>query len=444
MTGVVDFQIIQREEDGYAEVVFSGQMPPDCKIESEVYAHVVREDDNLTVIDWTRCLIRDDQWSAGLRLPEGGLYRLEASLSDAESPMEWKRRLKNVCHVGVGDLYLLTGQSNMAGYGRDTAYDPPCLGVHLYGNNGRWQIATHPLNDSTESIYPENAEYPSGTSLALSFARLLKERIGLPVGLVQASLGGSSLAMWHPEENGILYRSMLRRMAVVGTVRGVLWHQGCSDANEKDSMTYLKRFTRMVKLWRKKLGNIPFLTVQLNRWTGGGHSAENDRYWGKIREAQRLAAQMIPQVYVVPSIDLSVTDGIHNSSSANVTIGERLAYTALSAIYKKPGQMAPSVSAVNYVDDTHVFVRFPPEFHVSAMDGSGIGMHIEDKNGLIECSAAEARDGGLLVTAVRPFTLPAEYHALWGCYPPAFVPRDRHGMPMLACYGVEVQKPGSM
>ena len=88
MTSVVDFQIIQREADGYAETVFSGSMPPDCKPGSEVYAHVVREDDNLTIIDWTRCEIRSGEWSIVLRLPEGGLYRLEASISDAENPME--------------------------------------------------------------------------------------------------------------------------------------------------------------------------------------------------------------------------------------------------------------------------------------------------------------------------------------------------------------------
>ena len=103
--------------------------------------------------------------------------------------------------------------------------------MHLYGNNGCWSVAAHPLNDSVDTIYPENAEHASNTSPALSFARMLRRRLGVPVGLVQASLGGSPLSRWHPEETGDLYRAMLRRLDAVGQVGGVLWYQGCTDTD---------------------------------------------------------------------------------------------------------------------------------------------------------------------------------------------------------------------
>lgn len=55
-------------------------------------------------------------------------------------------------HLGIGDLFVITGQSNSAGYGKDPIFDPPELGIHLLKNNGRWDMASHPFNDSTATI----------------------------------------------------------------------------------------------------------------------------------------------------------------------------------------------------------------------------------------------------------------------------------------------------
>ena len=415
----------------------SGKIPEEAGENQMIYVCAFRETDNLLVADWLQAEKIAKDWYVRIRLPEGGPYRLEACLSDKACCLEWEKRILCIHHVGVGDLYILAGQSNMAGYGRDTAYDPPCMGVHLYGNNGKWDIAAHPLNDPTDTIYPETAEYNSGTSPALAFGRRLKETLGIPIGLVQASLGGSTLDKWHPREEGSLYRAMLRRLNVVGKVKGVLWYQGCSDATEESAGTYLERFCEMVALWRKQVGNIPFLTVQLNRW--GENKAGNERNWGILKEAQRQAAIQIKDVHVVPSYDVTMSDGIHNSSGANVVLGERLALTALRMVYQKPGSIAPSVKQVEYVDDTHIKLYFQEGFHVAPTDRHAEGMHVEDPQGLTECLLAEWEQNGMLVTTKRPFTLPAKYHAFWQDNIPAFIPHDTNGMPMLACYGVNIE-----
>ena len=441
MVEITDYQILQRDPTGYAMGIFCGDIPAEYNERGRVYARAVREDDGLTIVGWKLCQIEKGIWRTEMHLPEGGLYRLEASWCEGETSPEWALRVKTIHYIGVGDLFMLTGQSNMAGYGRDAAYDPPQLGVHLYGNNGRWNVAAHPLNDSVGTIYPENAEYTSSTSPALAFGRRLMERLGIPIGLIQASRGSSALTEWHPEEDVSLYRAMLRRLDVVGPIKGVLWYQGCSDANATDANRYLERYARMVELWRDRIGKVPFLTVQLNRRTTVGELEESHRYWGLICEAQRQAARQIPDVYVVPSLDLPVTDGIHNSSGANVIIGERLANTALQGIYGKSGQLAPSVSAVEYVDEMHVYVGFPSDFCMTTIDEVGDDMNLEDVDGLISCVRATNWKNGFLVTAARPIQLPARFYALWRCCPPAFVPRDKHGMPMLACYGVDVKVP---
>lgn len=64
----------------------------------------------------------------------------------------------------------------------------------------------------------------------------------------------------------------------------------------------------MVELWREKLGDVPFITVQLNRWAEGGVSRiENDRYWGTVRDAQRRLAEDIPGVHIISVMDIPMS-----------------------------------------------------------------------------------------------------------------------------------------
>jgi len=437
MTDIMDFQIVQREQDGYAWVSFGGSLAADPAEGQRILARAVREDDNLTIIHWTECSCDGQKWSVDLHLPEGGLYRLEACIQSGDP--EWSEIIRRVYHVGVGDIYVTAGQSNMTGYGRDNAYDPPVLGVHALAADGKWCIAVHPLADAIGSIFghPEKA---TGTSPALSFARRLKERLGVPIGILPAAVGGTSLSQWHPEQAGDCWKDMCRRLTYVGDFKGFIWCQGCSDANENDAPTYFERFCRMIELWRAAYGSKPMLIVQLNRWMGT-KTGEQDIFWGIIRDAQRRAMLEIPDVFTVPSLDLPVTDGIHNSSGANVLIGERLANAALQYIYQRPGQSVAFVLGAEAVDETHILVYVTPGHRVLAMDNRASGMNAEDADGLIKCMDAVPVPDGLLVNTERPYTLPARFHYAWRSHPPVFAVRDQCDMPLLACYGVEIRDP---
>ena len=46
------------------------------------------------------------------------------------------------------------------------------------------------------------------------------------------------------------------------------------------------------------------------------------------------------------------------------------------------------------------------------------------------------------MTVGEPFELPAQLHAYWRVEMPVFITRDLSGMPMLSCYGVEVEAEG--
>jgi len=349
------WQILQHV-DGYASVAVGGTWSvgaDETVVPEPVYIRAVREEDGDEVIPWMPCVMRGERrWDAVLgRLPAGGPYRIESCLRrDPTIGIEWAARGDMIHHVGVGDLWLIAGQSNAVGYGRGPIYDPPELGVHLLRHDGAWDLATHPFNDATASIYPANRDDANpGHSPFLAFARVIRRAIGHPIGLLMAARGGSPLAAWDVEDDGSLTRNMLRIVADAGgRVRGILWYQGESDTTSFAAPSYLARFTRTVAAWRDLLNDpaLPILTVQLNRLTVEQDWGTTDEGWGRVRDAQRCAAGVIAKVYVVPTLDAPLSDNIHNGPAGNILIGERLARLALGVVYglREPS-MAPTIAA---------------------------------------------------------------------------------------------------
>ncbi|MEG1887737.1 MAG: sialate O-acetylesterase, partial [Oscillospiraceae bacterium] len=155
-----------------------------------------------------------------------------------------------------------------------------------------------------------------------------------PIGIVQTALGGTRLSLWNPNEDGILYFDMIRIIEeYVGEIKAILWYQGCSDALPQIADDYYERFMNMVSKLRTalRMPKLPVLTAQLNRSIAIGE--DNDDGWAKVREAQRKAAHN-ENIYVVPTIDMTLSDAIHNDCRSNVAIGQRMAETALKNIYK--------------------------------------------------------------------------------------------------------------
>ena len=409
-----------------------------------MFVRVLREEDNRTVVPFTECALNGRCWRIELSVPQGGLYRAEARLAPNKtktqcSNYDWSPLIACANHFGVGDIFVMAGQSNMSGYGRDPAYDPPEPGGHLFDNAGRWVLAAHPLNSVPDPVYPNN-DAASGTSPALAFARMMKRELGVPVGLVAAALGGSSLEAWNPaEEDPFLYHSMAAKISEVGSFAGMLWYQGCNETVEaEEAENYLEKFTQTVSLWRKEFGCFPIVTCQLNRhaWK----EENRDRLWGLVREAQRQAAKKIPGVTVVPTIDMFTSDGIHNASGACVVIGERMASVLLKAVYGKPGSFAPSIRRIEQPDERRIQLHFEGDHVLRSMDDLASGLNIEDEKGIMDCVSINVSDKGVIVTAERDIGENAVFHAYWKREEPAFFLRDVYGMPMLACFNVKIEK----
>lgn len=449
-----DWQILQQKE-GAAKITASGRyvLPPESDItQPVVYLRIVREDNGMPVVDWQPAKLQaGETWEGELTVPAGGLYRLETCLTQQGNPvLEWATRGDMRHHLGVGDLYVIAGQSNSAGYGKDPFYDPPELGVHLCRNSLRWDLATHPMNESTDMAHPANLEGCNpGASPYLAFGKLLRRELGYPIGLLQTSLGGSPLSQWNPEEDGRLYRSMMEVIASQGgSVRGVLWYQGCSDVGKEESRTYGERFTRVVRAFREEMGeDTPWLTVQLNRRLRQEEVSAEDAGWGRVREAQRQAARNLLGISIVPATDCGLSDGIHNSAAANVMLGERLAGAALRDIYHRPWSCgAPDLKAIRHTSPDTLELTFAPVagrlFDIDSHDVRCRAFTVEDTTGKeIAVVQAELTEDTITLHLAEAVSGLCRVSAGWQMEPPVRLPLDfATHQPILSFYQVEAEE----
>lgn len=159
-------------------------------------------------------------------------------------------------------LYLMAGQSNMAGSApveaRDTVPDARILRLN---KDNRWEIAKEPLR------FDKDIE---GVSPGIAFARrMIREDTTITIGLLPAAVGGTSIDLWKPgafdtKTNLYPYDRALAQAKIAtqsGTLKGIIWHQGESDSSPEKSEDYAKKLKQVIQRFRTDLGNdtLPFV-----------------------------------------------------------------------------------------------------------------------------------------------------------------------------------------
>lgn len=449
-SGLKDWQILQQKH-GYATIYICGIWSSEEEVKDlRVFARIVKEDTGETVIPWSLSEdLGDNKWEIMIsNIPAGGLYRLETCVNNKNSvSFEWALRGDIIHHIGVGDLYVIAGQSNAAGYGKDPVYDPPELGIHLYKNSKHWDLASHPMNDSTNTLHIINRDgCNTGNSPYLSFSKYLKRELNYPIGLIQTSLGASPLSRWNPEEIGDLYQNMMDTILEVGgEIKGILWYQGCSDTDEEQSKTYMERFETMVKHVRKDVRNeeLPVITVQISRVTSAEYEKGNQG-WSKVREAQRQAANKIKNVFVIPSLDTTLSDLIHISSASCLVLGERMARLALQHIYSKNIKAsAPDIKKVVQMNAKQVKMMFSnvqDRLYYYDATVSNISFGVEDDNGVVNIISYESMDPNMVILNLDRDIMGHGYvNNAFGMNPKCIIPVDfATHLPILAFHRVPI------
>lgn len=208
-------------------------------------------------------------------------------------------------------LFLLIGQSNMAGRGKieeqDKVTNPD---IFMLTKDLKWVIAKDPVHFDKAA---------AGVGLCSEFARdVFKADPKSPIGLIPCAMGGSSLDQWQPGKP--LYVTAISRAKEAvkqGRLAGILWHQGESDAKPESIATYPARFETMITQLRKDLGveNVPVLIGEIIPGHGN-HDAVN--------VALAETAKKTPNAALVSSADLGKKQ-LHYDSADYRALGKRYA-----------------------------------------------------------------------------------------------------------------------
>lgn len=163
-------------------------------------------------------------------------------------------------------LYLLVGQSNMAGRGTVEASDTvPNRRVLRLNPAGQWEVAKDPVHFDKPV---------AGVGPGLAFGRAMAAAdTSVVIGLIPCAVGGSGIEAWAPgayfaDTNTYPYDEALARARVAqpaGTLAGIIWHQGETDSSPEKTPAYSTRLAALIAQFRADLRSptLPFVAGQL-------------------------------------------------------------------------------------------------------------------------------------------------------------------------------------
>jgi hypothetical protein len=227
-------------------------------------------------------------------------------------------------------IYLMAGQSNMAGRGFVAGEDTLSSSLVLaLDKNNEWVYAKEPLH------YYEPTR--TGLDCGLSFAKELSKKLGnkITIGLVPCAVGGSSIEQWlnNATYRGVtLYSNFLEKAkaaAQYGTIKGLLWHQGESNTGERSRINYKQKLETFFAKLRNDLQQ-PDLPIYMGT-LGSYLTKYSFPYTEEINKDIKEVTESGKNIYLIKTSDFThLKDTIHFDSPSQRSMGKRFA----KAVYK--------------------------------------------------------------------------------------------------------------
>jgi acetyl esterase/lipase len=220
-------------------------------------------------------------------------------------------------------VFLMAGQSNMAGRGfvepQDTIPSERILSIN---RKNEIILAKEPLNFYEPKM--------NGLDCGVSFAKELLKQVpeNVSILLVPTAIGGSAIRKWlgdsiHREVQLLSnFEAKMRLAKKYGRIKGILWHQGESDANEDCIPNYEERLTNLMVKFRSFAGDrsLPVLIGEL------GTYSKNKANWLLINEQIKSYVSQDVNAELIQTSDLiNRGDSLHFDSQSQRILGERFA-----------------------------------------------------------------------------------------------------------------------
>ncbi len=320
----------------------------------------------------------------------------------------------------VGEVWLGSGQSNMAlpvsrakNYEQEQAAANLPL-VRMFRENSNGEAAAQADAKGTWSLTTPSTVGTYSAALYF-FGREIHQKLGVPVGLINSSVGGTPIEAWidkdtqravpelaaaakaapapmAPEAAAELYKKQLERWEVlvkkakeanmpaprkpldpaavsgrkndVGglfngkiaplipyAIRGALWYQGEANSGPEKAFLYGTQLSLLIKDWRSRWG-YEFPFA----WAQLPNFGVVGRDWPTMRE-QMLKTLAVPHTGMGINIDIGEEKNIHPQNKQEV--GRRLSLWALGTVYdQKVDSTSGPLPAGNEVSNGRVVVSF--------------------------------------------------------------------------------------
>jgi sialate O-acetylesterase len=369
---------------------------------------------------------------------------LRASSTPATLTVSGKNTIE-LKDILVGEVWLVAGQSNMQrllsetanGEAATAAANHPLLRLFNVSRAVAFKHASPPLG-RWRACTPESVKEFSAAGYY--FGVELQKELGVPVGLINSSYGGSQAEAWTPvdyllaspdlrptverakiwdeerprvkaeyEEQIKRWRAeadkarsagarpspspavpdALREYRVASSIyngmieplipfliRGAFWYQG--ESNEERAEQYAILLPVMIRAWRERWGegDFPFGIIQLPNYRDPKPEPA-DEAWSHVREAQRRTALATRNAGLVVTIDIGEAHDIHPKNKLDV--GRRMARWALAEVYGRKLTPTGPVLRGARVEGPKMVLTF---------DDVGAGLKIRDGDKLEEFAVA--------------------------------------------------------
>ncbi|MBT6461730.1 MAG: sulfatase-like hydrolase/transferase, partial [Opitutae bacterium] len=174
---------------------------------------------------------------------------------------------------------------------------------------------------------------------------MAEENPNVHIGLIPCAAGGSPIRSWeeggyhsqtrsHPWDDALVRANVALRD---GTLKGILWHQGESDSNDKDAAIYEAKLHDLIARFRKELSapDVPFIAGQMGIFP--------ERPWNAAKKKVDRAHQNLPgkvhnSAFVSAEGLTHKGDKVHFSAEAYRELGTRFAkaYIAMVSGVSRP------------------------------------------------------------------------------------------------------------
>lgn len=412
--------------------VFAGEAKSGTAITAELYSA-----DGALCAQGSSVADSDGKFKVSFLSPSGGYEEYTVILKAASSEFA---RLERVV---FGELWLSSGQSNMqyplaqSRTGREMFAKQEKLSkwlrvllVPAYPGNTAGPEFTYaqPQTDIDGAVWVtgENLSVYNMSAVSYFFAKELMEELDMPVGILNASLGGSAIASWLSRDaidgdaqvrNNLVsdneyielsdwkadkqnvYVDMTanynHKIEALGNFRpsGMIWYQGESDVG-KSAEFYSGAFDLMQRSYTEHFGYedglMPIIYTQLASFLYGENTfviPDRNIDFTEIQQASPESRAMVT-IYDVPLTYIPEAGAIHPECKEE--IGERMAFAAEGLVYGEENSYSAATVKETVISDGAVFVTFENTGDgLVCPDGELFGFAVCGKNGVYIQAQAE-------------------------------------------------------